>query len=358
MRLKSALLGPFIFTTVLAAGLAVAEFGIRIVAPVYDPSGMIVYRAGPDGVILAVPGFNGRMWKNTGDYDVPVRINRHGFRDAKDLAQSSPHDIFLVGDSFSFGHGVLEEERFSNRLETELKTRIYNIAIPGDVRQYERLVAYARSKGARISRLWIALCMENDVRRYASASGRGTNAVGVGGAAHAEEPGKGPDTGRSRLWPDLEYWKALLTRHSALYNLATSAVHRLPAWRETAVRLGLIRPTLDRPWQNAIDPAAIEQTAERVAQFGETAELTVILIPSRGLWTGPDQAAERTTHAALAAALRAKGMRVIDLKGAFEATMDPLSLHFRLDGHWNASGHFWAARTIAQAFTEGQRGEK
>lgn len=128
----------------LVISLVIIEWTVRLLLPVYDPSGNIVFHQNADGVLLGIPNFAGRQWKNTGDYDVPVKINRYGFRGHKDLRQSTPNDIFVVGDSFGFGQGVPEEKRFSNVLQQMINIPVFNIAIPGDLKDYELLVNYAR----------------------------------------------------------------------------------------------------------------------------------------------------------------------------------------------------------------------
>lgn len=85
-----------------------------------------------------------------------VEINNDGFRDGKSLTDSNSEHWFLVGDSFGFGFGfgVEVQHRFSNLLESQLETPIYNI-IPNNLRGHYYLVEHARQKGAKIGRLLI-----------------------------------------------------------------------------------------------------------------------------------------------------------------------------------------------------------
>jgi hypothetical protein len=160
-------INPIIFLSSNILSLLLLEFLIRIILPVYDPSGMLEFYQNQDGVPLARENSISRQWRNTGDYNVAVRINQYGFRDSKDLSLSTVNDIFVVGDSFSFGYGVEEDERYSNLLETKLNTPIYNISIPTDFDGYEKLIAYAQKNGATINHLIIGVTMENDLANYA-----------------------------------------------------------------------------------------------------------------------------------------------------------------------------------------------
>ena len=81
-----------------------------------------------------VPGFEG-----FGPLDVPVKINRDGFRDGYHAREKPPGVLRVLGlgDSFVFGWGVQEEEAFLKRLEVGLRDRIkqpvetINAGVPG-----------------------------------------------------------------------------------------------------------------------------------------------------------------------------------------------------------------------------------
>jgi len=323
------LLSLSLLTVSLVVGVLLAELVVRVGFPAYHPAGSVAFQRTADGVPLASPGFVGRQWKNTGDYDVPIRINRHGLRDGKDLVRAGPHDWFVVGDSFTFGHGVREEERFSNLLQDFLAEPVYNLGIPTDIDGYARLLNHARARGAAPQRLLVAICMENDLLDY-----------------HREQPAVLPVLAAPR-WR-LGALKARFTRSSALYNLATTAIHRTPPLRDLAIRLGLLRPNL-AGMPGPAREAAVQSSAARLSMLLEAQSLevaAVVLIPSRGLWAGPEREAHATVHRRFKAALEKHGIRVIDLRAAFEASGKPLSLHFDNDGHWNPAGHLRAARVI------------
>ena len=48
-------------------------------------------------------GTTARQIKNSGDYNVSVRFNRHGFRDRQDVSTGHDEDIYVIGDSFRLG---------------------------------------------------------------------------------------------------------------------------------------------------------------------------------------------------------------------------------------------------------------
>ncbi|MGI0014581.1 MAG: SGNH/GDSL hydrolase family protein [Nitrososphaera sp.] len=62
-----------------------------------------------------------------------VRINQKGLRD-REHSYERPNDtrrILVIGDSFAWGYGVEESERFSQRLETSLGVEVINAGVSG-----------------------------------------------------------------------------------------------------------------------------------------------------------------------------------------------------------------------------------
>jgi lysophospholipase L1-like esterase len=59
-------------------------------------------------------------------FEVTIRINELGFRESSDIDST---EIFTLGDSFTFGWGVNEQESWPGLLETRLNRPIYNLGI-------------------------------------------------------------------------------------------------------------------------------------------------------------------------------------------------------------------------------------
>lgn len=324
MALSLALL---LISTVLS--LLILEFGVRWLLPQYSATGDIEYTV-VDGVPLAPANTETIQWKNTGDYRVKVSINRLGLRDAKDLSRSTGEDLFVVGDSFALGHGVEENERFSNRLEGLLGQRVFNVAIPTDIAGYETLIGYAERQGAPVRKVILAVCMENDIGQYrdritpvTQLRERRTFAEGLR---------------RTKLW---------LQRNSSAYRALGHLAHTSEALQALFLRLGIITSTTDGALRNVYSPAAIEQSAERVAAIAARHQVITVIIPSRLRWVGNNTEEERKVHAGFVERLRALGLSTIDLAPSFEKGDHPLGYHFPNDGHWTAAGHELAASEIA-----------
>lgn len=320
------------------AALGLGELAVRWLLPAYDPSGQVRFVRQGD-LVLGAPDSRARQSKNTGDYDVEVRFGPRGFRDSRDVAQAGGADLLVVGDSFAFGWGVTEEQRWSNRLEALTGQRVFNIAIPGqNLDGYDRLIRHARTLGARPVQLVVSLCMENDVRGYA--------APGQPGAPDMEETQSAVEAPPS--WRGgIAVAKLRLGERSALYGLVTAAVHRTDELAALAERAGLVQPNLGAVGTRPVSAEEIAATVDRLAALAEGFEATVLLVPSRGLWLERSAVDSDRAHRAMAAALAARGLAVADPRAAFEAGGDPLSLHFARDGHWNERGHRVAAECLA-----------
>ena len=325
-----------LFLIFFGVGVLILEESIRVLFPVFDPSGRVGYQC-TDGAYLGPENINLRQYTNTGEFDYRVDFNQYGFRDIKDLAQASKEDIFVVGDSFSFGQGVEKQYRYSNILDKTLPTNVLNISIPNNLNGYYWLLKYAESKGAPIKNIVIGICMENDLEQYSSHIGKCTES---------------PPFSWKHLLPGqnnftLQQIKKALLEHSAAYSLITSIAHQNNTLRNMAIRLGLIyKNDVFLSVLNQFNASALQSSADRVTDLVQDYEALVLIIPSRGLWQGNNREENRKIHDHFIALLQKQQLNVVDLREAFEQSGDPLSFHHGKDGHWNAKGHHRAAEEI------------
>jgi len=324
------ILTALLFVTSVVISFVVLEVLIRGFIPRHDPSGTITFHYNENRVYLGRKNTSGRQWRASGDFDVNVTFNALGFRDAKDLRQLTKDDLFVVGDSFSFGWGVEETQRYSSLLQEMTGTDVYNISIPTSIRGYGRLLTYARQYGATFGHLIIGLCMENDLKDYS--------------APVTPPPPKMTLAKKSKL-----YFK----RKTALYSALTSLVHSNPRLMESAIRLGLIDFNNRNLRPSRISPAILRSSVEELKQLidqSEAARITLVIIPSRALWVGDERSEADQVHRDLVKELETlePGLihHIIDLRPTFESGGNPLDYHFRFDGHWNAEGHRLAAEVI------------
>lgn len=324
---RRVLLAALTVAVAIVVGLGLLEVLTRLFFPAFDPSGRFGLSHPLGSLTVGIPGASTRQVKNTGDYDVAVRLNRHGLRDDKDIAGAASGDLVFVGDSFTWGWGVEAAERFSDRVQALTGRRVFNLATPTDIAGYAALLDYAQSLGARIGEVVVGVCLENDLGFYDSVD--------------IPPHGLGTD------------WKGWLTERSAAYLLLTTMIHQTPALRALAIRIGAIVPNVDGMGLNTYDAKVIEATVDQLQALSKRFPTLVVLIPSRALWVGDNRAEEDRVHQAMVAALTQRGIAVLDLRPLFEAGGTPLAFHFNNDGHWNARGHALAGEAIAKCLSSG-----
>ncbi|MBN1268530.1 MAG: hypothetical protein JXB04_03005 [Kiritimatiellae bacterium] len=318
----------------VGVALVLLEFAVRALFPAFDPTCRLRFSRGtPDRPPLGPSNTTQRHVQKAGDFDMAVSFNRHGLRDRRDIAECGPDDYVVVGDSFAFGWGVAEIERFSNLLEPRLGARVFNIAMPSaTVVSYRNLLRYAEDLGMQTSNLIVAVCMENDLVAY-QADRR---------------------VARDRRPTSLLNWlKSRLKSRSSAFLLFVHTVRSHPRLKDWFARLGLLTIDLESLPRNRYDVAELRRAASAVEQLTHGCDATVLIIPSRRLWIGNDRAVEDRVHEAFVRLLRADGLRVVDARPALEADGDPLRYHYPRDGHWNVRGHALAAELLARELREG-----
>jgi len=346
--MKKVIFTLIILLFVITASAVALELLIRHFLPVYNPEGMVdFYYNAEDGVILGEKNFTGRQWKNTGDYNVAISINKYGLRDKKDLQNSTEKDLFVVGDSYGFGWGVEEDKRFSNLLAEKLDIPVYNISAgSSNVDSYEKLIEYAKNKGAKIGNLIISLCMENDLLNY----NRNLYPSNIKNIEKIEKKNT-PFNVKLILKRLFFKIKGFLTKHSALYHAFLSVVHQNDVLCNIAIKTGLIIDNYDGIPKRRYSETVIASSVERVLKIAKPFKATVVIVPSRGLWIGKNRDTERQVHERVVTLLRDGGVNVVDLKLDFEKNGNPLQYHFKNDGHWNEKGHLKVAEAIASSLS-------
>lgn len=266
-----------------------------------------------------------------------MEINKYGFRDYKNFLDARPVDFFTVGDSFAFGWGVEEGQRYGELTQAITGVRFYNISVPGaGVLDYQKLVKYAQGQGARINNLLLSVCLENDIRDYAPP--RNPARIEPSRLKKGNHKVAGRAVIRMRAW---------MAKNTAIYHAGAAVVHQNDLLRKIAVRLGLIIDNYAGMRKNQYSESALASTAGAIVNLARPFNSVVVIIPSRALWVGDNRLAEDAVHNKLVSLLRESGVNVVDLRAAFEEGALPLRYYFKQDGHWNQYGHLKAAQAIA-----------
>ena len=319
----------------VAICLGLLEYAVRRLFPLFTLKGQVPFQLTTNNVALGRPMETVRQATPKGDYDVVFRFNADGFRDSKRLSEATEDDWFALGDSFTMGWGLKEEQRFSNLLEHEFQqqgahARVFNIAIPENIIGYQRLLKYAETHGAKVRHLVVGICMENDLRDYSDGKSSWDPAAD---AAMTKK-------NAMREW---------LKRHCALYVGASYLFQKSEFTRGLLIKMGIARSIDELSGKNVWNEAVIRTSREELVKLVSGRDAMILIIPARRLWTGDNIDVEQRVHTAFVKQLEEARLNVLDLKPALEQGGDPLGNYFKTDPHWNARGHAVAARELANA---------
>ncbi|MCK5451183.1 MAG: SGNH/GDSL hydrolase family protein [Candidatus Omnitrophica bacterium] len=148
----------------------VIEIALRIFAPQITVCKINYDWRKDDDVLPYVPKleYKGRMVLKD-QFDVVLTTNSDGFRGNKDFAKEKIQEtkrIAFIGDSFTFGWGVEDEEAFAAILGNKLKTKskdveALNAAVYGyDIVQYSEMFNRVLEYNPDI--IFLGFCLEND----------------------------------------------------------------------------------------------------------------------------------------------------------------------------------------------------
>jgi hypothetical protein len=277
----------------------------------------------PDLKVLEFSNGTGIEYRDTKEFPKP-----------ETLQQNSKH-LCMLGDSFTFGHGVVRvEDRFSNRLETLLnettaedaatsRSVVSNLSKPGtDLYWVESVLKHAFADGHRIDNAVYVMCL-NDVEAF-------------------HDPTMSESTNRAKFEPP-----TFLFRETYFFNWAW--------FRYQQVSQSGIRDYYDfvagyyegEPWQR------FRPKLREVDQLCESnnCRLTVAVFPFLHS-TGDDQFA--TIRQQITEACRQDGIEVIDLNRAFGGHRDEVLTVNAFDAHPNELAHQLVAEFLAPKLNFGQ----
>jgi hypothetical protein len=313
-----------LFVTIVTCVFVLEKF-LNIFLPQFNPAGKFEFHRNEQGIQLGIKNFSGRYWDNAGDFDVAVSINKYGFRDQKDFKMSTADDMFVVGDSFSFGYGVEEDKRYSNLLESSLRKNIFNISMPGDFDDYSKFITYAREHGAIIKKLIVGVCMENDLIDYLK-----REAV------------------NDKIKDDiiLKRIRYYFESKTTTFNLCAYLINSNTIAQQLFRKVNILKNPIDIIPKGIYNQDILVNSARRLAIIVNNYDALIVIVPSRALWAGDNQMNEIAIHNSFVTLLIIEGLNVVDLRQSFEEGGNPMQYYFPHDGHWNEKGHHKAAEVI------------
>ena len=275
----------------------------------------------------------------TAQFRTSVRINENGLRDHQHSyeRQNETSRILVLGDSFAWGYGVEESERFSQLLERSMDVEVINAGVSGYSTDQELL--WYQNEGIKYETdLVILVVAGNDV---------GDNEKQLVSRIYYKprfviEEGKLVLTGypvpRTSPQGRLIY---SLSEHSALaYFLAQRYSDLLSLYAKAKVN----SEHENSPVTNAkIERKPFEVTIaliNEIRNIAESRKAKFMIVTTDRWWNYPSE----ETYEDFVTTLEGEGFLVIDI--ASMPGFDPKEMAIPDDGHWNQSGHEFVAEKI------------
>jgi lysophospholipase L1-like esterase len=332
-------LSLLIFSTVLA--LLLGEIALRIMGRTphfvsaeqrrfwhYHPQLGWAHQPGQEGVFEA-PQFR-----------IQVRINQKGLRDREHSYEhpQAMKRILVLGNSFAWGYGVEESDRFSERLETLMGVEVINAAVSGY--STDQALLWFGSEGIKYQTdLVILTFCGNDI-----GDNKRQNVHTIyNKPLFLIEEGNMTLEGVPVPKADLHIMFAhRLRQHTALFNLLISAYKNIEA---------KILPNNPPVTKISTPRKPFEITRSLIKEIKNIAQLNgaqFMIVATDAYWYGPSEG----KYSDFIDALRADGFLVLDVAAMKE--FDQSDMLIVGDEHWNSVGHEFVANEIQDYINENQ----
>jgi len=327
----------------LVVGVGLSEALLRVVMPDWREfySGRFmtgVTVPGHSPVMTGRPGFDGYFSQNNGDFRVRLQLNELGHRNPEPAAAANGQ-IWVIGDSMTFGWGVERAEMYSEVLEKRLNAPVYNLASPGtDICGYQTMLAQM-PKDALPRAIVVGLILENDVRMYDCPAEARESAV--------QRKARPDDSSAISLLEIKQY----ATQKLALYNFFAVSLKRVAFVQDLLIRIKFLNKphVVNRRVAPEQLPALAASTVNELVRLNSmlpaSVPFLVMVVPTRFEIRDGTQL-YRDLRRAVMNELARRGIPAVDLLPAFTAAgFGPT--HFKHDGHWSVLGHRIAADAVA-----------
>jgi len=275
----------------------------------------------------------------TPQFRTVVRINENGLRDRGHSyeRQNDIERILVLGDSFAWGYGVEESERFSQLLEKSLDVEVINAGVSGYSTDQELL--WYRNEGIKYETdLVILVIAGNDV---GDNDRQLVNTIYYKPKFVLEEGhlvAKGYPVPKTS--PQGRFIYSLSQRSALAYFLVQRYFDSLSFYREIKVNSDHANsPESDvnaerEPFKLTI--ALIDE----MRNIAESRKAKFMIVTTDSWWNHPSGA----TYKDFVITMQSAGFLVLDVESM--PGFDPEEMLIPDDGHWNQSGHEFVAEKI------------
>ncbi len=269
------------------------------------------------GTFRGRPDYRGHMADAFGEYFVPIRLDRRGFRNPPG-ASLEKAKLVVLGDSFAFGWGVRREEIFPAVAGRLLGWPVYDLGVPGtDLSDYLVIARHflPRARGKTVA---VTVTFENDLHNYPP-------------ARLLRRPA--PESAVRSLIGEL-------LSHSALASVVAALGMKSP-FIVALIRRYNLMSSRDLPRGNG-DYSSQQATARLIVAMAKALRpdrFWVLMVPPR---PGRHQEGAYQRFVRL---LRNAGLEVIDPSPLLSKMASP---YYPVDGHWRPVAHRLAGEMLAR----------
>jgi len=349
----------------LVVALAAAELVLRLFFPQWTvarvQSGSIpMYRAHPQLLAETTPNFRGSLSER--EFDVAVELNSMGYRQREiEPEKRGQTRVLVIGDSFTFGHGVEGEQAYPRQLERLLsegsgrEVEVINAGIPG--RWVDQYYLELKLKGVALDPdlVLVGLYIKNDLDGQDARAHVWTEVDEAGMPVVIEVPGVAAVAGFIARTERKARWRLPIIRDSHVAQLFFDAARAIGAvfktYRPKAAEI--YQPVYEAGTEQAIGRVRDLLVAMATLSRESGARFAVVLLPSReqvypDRYPAPDGLDYEKPQRLLSEMLEREGIESVDLLPAMRRARDDSELYFRRDTHWTAAGHSVAAGEISR----------
>lgn len=313
------------------------------------------------------------------DYRVRYRISRDGFRfsgqassarqahSAPQANESEMERIAIVGDSFTFGLGVNDDETFANQLQLLRKERrceVRNLGVPGYSTDQEVLQLEEQLPRIEPQQVILVVCLINDIfdneRLFPLQAMQGKPRFRLHQGELRLENVPVP----MQLKPAANMQSDLSTLVMGDFAARRGMIASRLGSNQIAKRLGWFQPSwsiADAEFEQRFGPG-LELFHALVTRARDSVEITgalfhVALLSGRSYVESPDSYSaeyQDFLRRSIASRLESEGVSVIDLAAAMRElyrTAGEIFFHPN-DGHLNLTGHRCVAEILASRLGE------
>ena len=321
-----------------------------------------MYRLGAYTTTELRPNFSGHEYDHDGEFDIAVRINSLGYRQAEfDPRKGAATRLVAIGDSFTFGHGVEEADAWPRVLEGLLAARgggaveVINAGVDGRWVDEYYLELKRRSLALEPDLVMVGFFIGNDIDGKQARTHRWTAVDDRGRPLRIEAPTADVYRGYRVERPLQVRWRFPVLRDSHVAQVLFAAWNGIaelweaPPVGEDVMYAPVYAPETERAVARVEDLFLAMDALCR----GRGARLFVVIIPTLKQVNpegpnGPGAPDWEKPQRLFAAFFAEHDIPFIDLLPALRAATAEEPVYFRFDAHWTPRGHVVVAQAIAE----------